>query len=162
MAVRYSRLSADKGASATSVSFKCRHCSIGPVPGSRSSLSTPTMVTASVAPFLSSSVTVEPNVTLFDGASEAPGLCENSSIPSQRDYDAVVMPNPRQLADNIVRCFKDAFNDPSLSEYARQQGIDVSDSLITRIRQPKYSVLDYCSCESSVSEALPSIRSLEN
>lgn len=89
------------------------------------------MVNVSVAPFLSSSVTVEPNVTLFDGTSEAPGLCKNSSIPSQRDYDAVVMLNPRQLADNIVRYFKDAFNDPSLSEYARQQGIDVSDSLIT-------------------------------
>ena len=82
------------------------------------------MVNVSVAPLLSSSATVEPNVTWFDGASEAPGLCENSSIPSQRDYDAVVMLNPRQLADNMVRYFKDAFNDPLLSEYSRQQGID--------------------------------------
>jgi len=36
-----------------------------------------------------------------------------------------------QFESSIVNAFKGAFNDPSLSEYAKQQGLDVSDSLTT-------------------------------
>jgi hypothetical protein len=39
--------------------------------------------------------------------------------------------NPRHLFDNIARSVKDAFNDPALIEYAKEQGIDGCDSLTT-------------------------------
>jgi hypothetical protein len=61
--------------------------------------------------------------------SKKPGLGDTSSIPIPQGYDAVLLLNPSQLADNIVRFFKDAVNDSSLREYARQQGINVCDSL---------------------------------
>ena len=61
--------------------------------------------------------------------SQTQGLSNNSSIPIPQGYDAVLLLNPSQLADNIVRFFKDDFNDSSLREYATQQGIDVRDSL---------------------------------
>ena len=61
--------------------------------------------------------------------SKKPSLSDTSSIPIPQGYDAVLLLNPSQLADNIVRFFKDAFNDSSRREYARQQGIDVCDSL---------------------------------
>ena len=41
------------------------------------------------------------------------------------------VPTLWQLLSGIINAFKGAFNDPSLSEYAKQQGIDISDSLTT-------------------------------
>lgn len=54
----------------------------------------------------------------------------NNSCQSvaQQSYLAL---NPRELFDNIVRSVKDAFNDPALIEYAKEQGIDGCDSLTT-------------------------------
>jgi hypothetical protein len=63
--------------------------------------------------------------------SQKPSVSDSSSIPSSRNYDAVLMLNPSPLANNIVRHFEDALNELSLSEYTRQQRIDVSDSLAT-------------------------------
>ena len=40
-------------------------------------------------------------------------------------------PNLLQFMSGIFSVIKGAFNDPSLSEYAKQQGMDISDSLTT-------------------------------
>ena len=40
-------------------------------------------------------------------------------------------PTPGQLMGTIVNAFTEAFNDPSLIEYARQQGIGIADSPTT-------------------------------
>jgi hypothetical protein len=58
-----------------------------------------------------------------------PGISNNGSqSAAQQSYLAL---NPRQLFDNIVQSVKDAFDDPALIEYAKQQGIDGADSLTT-------------------------------
>ena len=56
-----------------------------------------------------------------------PGLSKTmSQSGEQQSYLAL---NPRQLFENIVRSANDAFNDPALIEYAKEQGIDGCDSL---------------------------------
>ena len=59
----------------------------------------------------------------------SPGISNDSFQPSaQQSYLAL---NPRQLFDNIVRSVNDAFNDPALIEYGKEQGIDGCDSPTT-------------------------------
>jgi len=58
-----------------------------------------------------------------------PGISNNScQSPALQSYLAL---NPLQLFDNTMRSVKDAFNDPALIEYAKEQGIDGCDSLTT-------------------------------
>jgi hypothetical protein len=58
-----------------------------------------------------------------------PGL--SNTICQPGDQQSYLALNPRQLFGNIVRSVKDAFNDPALIEYAKEQGIDGCDSLTT-------------------------------
>jgi hypothetical protein len=56
------------------------------------------------------------------------------SVNQSSDEGRYLSLNPRHLFDNIARSVKDAFNDPALIEYAKEQGIDVCNSLTTPYR----------------------------
>jgi hypothetical protein len=54
-------------------------------------------------------------------------LSSSFSISQQREQANLSL-NPLQLFDNIVCSVKDAFNDPALIEYAKEQGAEIPDS----------------------------------
>jgi hypothetical protein len=55
------------------------------------------------------------------------GLTSKLSVSQQQEQTYLSL-NPEQLFDNIVRSVKDAFNDPTLIEYAKERGEDTPDS----------------------------------
>ena len=59
------------------------------------------------------------------------GLSTSVSISQSRAQQRYLSLNPRQLFENVVGSIKDAFNDPRLIEYAKEQSADVPDSLTT-------------------------------
>ena len=56
-------------------------------------------------------------------------LASVGNKPSERTPSPSL--NQGQFFDNVVRSIKDAFNDPELIEYAKEQGTDGCDSLTT-------------------------------
>lgn len=57
------------------------------------------------------------------------GLSTNLSV-SQKGEQTYLSLNPKQLFDNIAGSVNEAFNDPALIEYAKEQGGDTPDSPI--------------------------------
>ena len=58
-------------------------------------------------------------------------LSTSVSASQSLDQQRYLPLNPGQLFDNVVGSIKDAFNDPALIEYAKEQGADIPDSLTT-------------------------------
>jgi hypothetical protein len=52
----------------------------------------------------------------------------NLSSSQSRGYEPYLTLNPHQLFGNIVGSIKDAFDDPALVEYAKEQGVDIPDT----------------------------------
>ena len=58
-------------------------------------------------------------------------LSTRVSASQSLDQQRYLSLNPRQLFNNIVRSVKEAFDDPELIQYAKEQGVDGCDSLTT-------------------------------
>jgi hypothetical protein len=70
----------------------------------------------------------------------SPGLSRSPSVSKLADNESNLSLDLGHLFAKTVGSVKDAFNDPALIEYAKEQGIDTPDSLATPLPNTSQSI----------------------